>query len=366
MKWNCFVALIATFFLPTTVVAGDSKSTGKTYNVPYRLTQTSHILVRVKINGQGPLNFIVDTGAPIVIISSEGAEEINLKSGGFAGILLEEKGKSIRIAQVVPGSPAAKGGLKDGDVIRRVNKIKISSVDQLQRVLTRAGAQTEVSFVVRRKKETKKVTFRLGKRGWASAKTFAIEGGIVHKDLQVLVQTIPQISGMNAMNFAGVPLHGVIGFPLLAKYKMEIDFTQPKMRWTDLKFTPPAPQPITGKKPSGSGMSSLDAASAMMRMMRLFVGKFPTTEIVARGFVGVELRDEDGTIKITNVLPSSPAAKKGLKAGDVILTINDKRYNTIEGVLKQLSRVPTGKGLTFEIRRGDQKKSITLTTANGL
>ena len=34
--------------------------------VPYRLTDTHHTLVRVKINGKGPFNFIVDTGCPAV------------------------------------------------------------------------------------------------------------------------------------------------------------------------------------------------------------------------------------------------------------------------------------------------------------
>ncbi len=366
MKLICSLALVAGLLVPITASAGDAKKNGETYNVPYRLTNTAHILVRVKINGQGPLNFIIDTGAPVVIISSEGAKEINLKSGGFAGIVLDEKEKAVEIQKVVPGTPAAKGGLKDKDVIQKVNDVKITSIKQLQRVLTRAGADAKVKFVVRRKNAVKDVTIKLGKRGWAVAETFAVEGGVSHKDEKILVQTIPQIKGMNAMNFAGVPLHGVIGFPFLAKYKMEIDFTQPKMRWTDLKFDPPAPQPIEGKKPSSSGMSSLDTAATVMRVMRFLVGKFPTAEIVARGFVGVELGGKNGTIEITKVLPGSPADKKGLKIGDVIETINDEKYTSVENVLKELSRIPTGKVLTFDVRRRGQKRSITLRTIKGL
>jgi len=32
-----------------------------TYQIPYRLSETKHVIVRAKINGKGPYNFIVDT-----------------------------------------------------------------------------------------------------------------------------------------------------------------------------------------------------------------------------------------------------------------------------------------------------------------
>ena len=38
--------------------------------VPYRLSKTQHVLVRAKINGKGPYNFIVDTGAPALFVST--------------------------------------------------------------------------------------------------------------------------------------------------------------------------------------------------------------------------------------------------------------------------------------------------------
>jgi hypothetical protein len=47
--------------------------------VPYRLTDTKHVLVRVKLNGQGPFNFILDTGAPAVFIPKKVARKIGLE-----------------------------------------------------------------------------------------------------------------------------------------------------------------------------------------------------------------------------------------------------------------------------------------------
>ena len=51
-----------------------------TYEVPYRLTDTKHVLVRVKINGKGPFNFILDTGAPALFMT----EAVAKKAGGKA------------------------------------------------------------------------------------------------------------------------------------------------------------------------------------------------------------------------------------------------------------------------------------------
>src|SRR3954469_23587436 len=55
---------------------------GRSYRVPYRVTNTNHFLVRVRINGKGPFNFLVDTGAPALYIATETARKIDLKPAG--------------------------------------------------------------------------------------------------------------------------------------------------------------------------------------------------------------------------------------------------------------------------------------------
>ncbi len=53
---------------------------GRSYRVPYRLTDTNHFLVRVRINGKGPFNFLVDTGAPALYVATETAKKVGLKT----------------------------------------------------------------------------------------------------------------------------------------------------------------------------------------------------------------------------------------------------------------------------------------------
>ena len=44
---------------------------GTSYQIPYRRTETNHFLVRVRVNGKGPFNFLVDSGAPALYIATK-------------------------------------------------------------------------------------------------------------------------------------------------------------------------------------------------------------------------------------------------------------------------------------------------------
>src|SRR5262249_52412003 len=59
----------------------DDKPPPKTYAIPYKLTFTNHIMVRAKINGKGPFNFIVDTGAPALFVATDVAKKVGATTG---------------------------------------------------------------------------------------------------------------------------------------------------------------------------------------------------------------------------------------------------------------------------------------------
>ncbi|WP_435018110.1 aspartyl protease family protein [Tundrisphaera sp. TA3] len=59
--------------------AKPDRKVGTSYRIPYRVTDTNHFLVRVRVNGQGPFNFLVDTGAPALYVGTEVAKKIGLK-----------------------------------------------------------------------------------------------------------------------------------------------------------------------------------------------------------------------------------------------------------------------------------------------
>src|SRR6266704_386511 len=51
----------------------------KAIEVPYRLTDVKHVLIRAKINGKGPFNFILDTGAPALFVSTAVCKKLGIE-----------------------------------------------------------------------------------------------------------------------------------------------------------------------------------------------------------------------------------------------------------------------------------------------
>ena len=62
----------------------EAEAKSKTYQIPYRLTIPKHIVVRAKINGKGPFNFVLDTGAPALIVATKAAAK--------AGVTADDNG----------------------------------------------------------------------------------------------------------------------------------------------------------------------------------------------------------------------------------------------------------------------------------
>lgn len=70
----------------------------ETYRIPFRLSDTKHLLVRAKINGKGPFLFLLDTGAPAVYVAGDTAKQIGLTAGknGWANAArLEVEGGAV-------------------------------------------------------------------------------------------------------------------------------------------------------------------------------------------------------------------------------------------------------------------------------
>ena len=54
---------------------------GTSYRIPFKVTATNHFLVRVRVNGKGPFNFLVDTGAPALYVGTDAAKAAGIEAG---------------------------------------------------------------------------------------------------------------------------------------------------------------------------------------------------------------------------------------------------------------------------------------------
>lgn len=277
--------VIAFMFLGMAFPAAAQEPRGgdaRPHPVPYRLTNTQHVLVRVKINGKGPYNFIVDTGAPIMFIATPVGKKIGLAT--------------------------------DAD-------------------------------------------------GFAILDKLEFEGGLTQQKVKVRVETPFQLEGMNGMGLAGAELHGILGYTVLAKYRMTFDFTKDKMEWTPLDFEPPPPFAIGGK---GGGAGGLEMIGSIMKFLGPLLGLKQPTEPTPRGFLGFELADNGGHVTVTRVLAKGPADLAGLKAGDRIEEVGGKAVKTVADLARHAAQVTAGQTVTLTVRRGNQLQEVTLTAGEGL
>lgn len=285
MRWWLTFAL-AVVYLPTARADDPKKSAspaaaGKTFQVPYRLTDTKHVLVRVKINGKGPYNLILDTGAPALFVATA--------------------------------------------------------------ICTKLGITAD-------------------RQHWGTFDRVELEGGVVLEKFRGRVEDPFQLEGMNGLGLAGMPLHGIIGYTVLARYRIELDFTKDKMTWTRLAFDPPAPLGLGGKGAPGG----LDAVGGLMKMMGSLLGMGKRPDPKPRGFLGVELREVGGKIEVAAVLGDGPAAAAGLKRGDRLTHVAGRAVASLGEARKQTARVLPGAEVELKVDRGGTTQTLRIKAGEGL
>jgi hypothetical protein len=258
---------------------------GQAFQVPYRLTETNHFLVRVRINGKGPFHFLVDSGAPALYIATESAAKINLKP--------------------------AKGEF------------------------------------------------------WTPVDRLELEGGVELRSLKARVEDPFQLVGMNALGLPGVPIDGILGFTILARFRLEIDPTRDRMTWTRLAFAPPDP-PIPHGDGHGAAPAELQAMNALgpiAKGLAFLMGKQPEEQREPRGFLGLEWVESTDPqsgqriVQIRQVLAGSPAAKAHLQAGDTLVRIGQRPVTNIRAARTALASVKAGDPVELTIHRVNREQT---------
>jgi hypothetical protein len=283
MKYSSFIlglGLGLSLTLPSLGAEGSKESpVGKSFRIPYKITQTNHFLVRVRINGKGPFNFLVDTGAPALFISTHAA-----KAAG-----LEENKNDF----------------------------------------------------------------------WTEVKQFDFEGGATLTNIKGRIEDPFQLIGMNALGLPGASIDGILGFTMLARFKIELDPTKDRMIWTRLDYNPQEPWvPRTAKnRQAPAEVQAMNLLGPLAKGMAAIMGKQEPDVHLPRGGLGIILEDVNNSVKVTKVFEDSPAAKCGVKTGDVLLNIvaESPKQERRPGVLAILSLTHAQRAMN-EVRPGDRLK----------
>jgi hypothetical protein len=261
---------------------------GKSYQVPYRLTDTNHFLVRVRINGKGPFNFLVDTGAPALFVATETARKIGLEP--------------------------AKGAF------------------------------------------------------WTPVERLDFEGGARLTHIKARVEDPFQLVGMNALGLPGASIDGILGFTVLARFRLELDPTRDRMTWTRLDFEPPDPPAPRreANEPPPAEVQAMNMLGPVAKFAAALVGRQPEERLRPRGSLGLELDEADGAVRVVRVLAESPAARGGVRAGDRLTRILDRDVAGLKTAREAFAHVSPGDRVPITVRRGEEVQELTLTAGEGL
>ncbi|WP_435008618.1 PDZ domain-containing protein [Tundrisphaera lichenicola] len=264
---------------------------GRSYKVPYRMTDTNHFLVRVRIDGKGPFNFLVDTGAPHIFVGAEAARK--------SGIVADPEEYFTSIGRV------------------------------------------------------------------------DFEGGAHLDGMKARIEDIFQMVGMNALGLPGASIDGILGFSALARFKIELDPTQDRMTWTRLDYEPKEPfvpraalKKMQANQPAE--MKAMNALGPIAKFAAAMLGKQPEEELHPRGFLGIELAEDAGKLRVSGLLADSPAAAGGLKAGDLLTKVKGQAVDTLKAALEAVAEVRPGDEVVLTLERDGETLKRTLTAGEGL
>lgn len=218
----------------------------------------------------------------------------------------------------------------------------------------------------------KRANLTLGKNGWAVLDRLELEGGPVLEKVESRVEEPPQLTGMNAMGLAGARLDGIFGYSLLSRFRIEIDLSRPSMRWTPVPYQPQplqSLQDLSGGKLPAPGPNA-GALQALAGLASLLFPRQVETAPVPRGFLGFEVTEEAGGLRVACVLESSPAVTAGLRKGDRLLQVVPPGAAAVPvkktaELMKAVEPVLADQELILEIERAGQPLRLSVRTGKG-
>lgn len=81
---------------------------------------------------------------------------------------------------------------------------------------------------------------------------------------------------------------------------------------------------------------------------------------IERGWLGVSVEERSVGVTIAKLDSNGPAAKSGLRSGDVVVAINGEKIDSSRGLIRAVAAVPPGNSIRITFRRGGREMQIAV------
>ena len=270
---------------------------------------------RIIVEGK-PLNSL-DFGKGLqldgdIIINENGEDNFDMivpnqakTNEAFLGVVTEQTEEGAKVNQVSDESPAAKAGLKEGDIIIKVNDIKIDGPASLYDAIGKSKPEDKVTISYIRNGKTSTQVVSLAKNK----------------------------NTMQYYNFSSPEGQGGPSFDITPK-----QYFDPNTRKLQ-----PSPRGFSFAIPNFPGMEGMT---------------IPGFENKPKLGISIEDTETADGVKITNVSENSPAAKSGLLENDIIVQVNDQKIKEVDGLKPIIKDAKEGTSFTFQVKRNKELKTI--------
>jgi len=241
--------------------------------------------------------------------------------GGYLGVQTEDVNKDnfgkyglkevrgVAVEKVMENSPAAAAGIQAGDVIVRFNGEEITSVRKLTRLVGETAPDHQARVTVIRGGSEREIAVTIGKRPG------------------------PEFSNGAFGNFPGR-----IELPDMGQLR-----TVPFPRMGDL--------PREFNLPEGDGRTF----TFVRGNRQIGIGVTGLTKQLAQHF-GV-----DAGVMISEVRENAPAARAGLKAGDIIVEADGKQVNHEMDIVRAINEKKEGEAVQLTYVRNGKRQTVSVT-----
>jgi serine protease Do len=246
-----------------------------------------------------------------IIINENGEDNFDIivpnqakTNDAFLGVVTEEAEQGAKVNQVSDESPAAKAGLKEGDIITKVNDIKIDGPASLYDAIGKSKPEDKVTISYIRNGKTSSQVVSLAKNK----------------------------NTMQYYNFSSPEGQGGPSFDAYPKQYLDPNTRKYQQSPRGFNFIPNFP-----------GMEGMT---------------IPGFENKPKLGISIEDTETADGVKITNVSENSPAAKSGLLENDIIVQVNDQKIKEVDALKPIIKDAKEGTNFTFQVKRNKELKTI--------
>ena len=91
------------------------------------------------------------------------------------------------------------------------------------------------------------------------------------------------------------------------------------------------------------------------------IAQLASTGHIERGWLGVSVEDAKDGVTVAGVERSSPAARAGLRQGDMILAVNGEHIESSRGLIRSIAAAAPGKDVSLSVRRQGRAIDVSVT-----